>query len=72
MGDKTQLSALALSANHQGRLEVLFGILFGLVAAGVLAFFAGRVIADYVSPQWIRYIAGSLFIAVGLWVLLKP
>ncbi|TVQ78108.1 MAG: TMEM165/GDT1 family protein [Bradymonadales bacterium] len=71
MGDKTQLTALALSAEHRGKWEVLAGILIGLMLAGIFAFFMGRIVAHYLPESLIRYMAGSIFVLVGLWVLIR-
>ena len=40
----------------------------GTIAIGVLA---GSVVAEYVNPKLIRWIAGLGFIVVGAWVLLS-
>jgi putative Ca2+/H+ antiporter (TMEM165/GDT1 family) len=72
LGDKTQLSTL-LYASDAGRSRwvVFAGSASALVVSSALGVLAGSLVATYVDPQWLRWIAGAGFIAVGLWVLLS-
>ena len=72
LGDKTQLATLlyASDASHS-KLTVFAASALALVLASALGVMAGSILAQYVSPSVVRWIAGSGFIAVGFWVLLS-
>ncbi|MDH3687485.1 MAG: TMEM165/GDT1 family protein [Myxococcales bacterium] len=71
LGDKTQLATLlyASDASHP-KLTVFAASSAALVVASALGVLAGSFIAEHVSPTLVRWVAGSGFIAVGIWVLL--
>ncbi len=71
MGDKTQFAAMASSAESKGAWEVLFAVVTALALAGTLGFFAGKVLSEYLSPQILKLASGSIFVLMGLWILLK-
>jgi putative Ca2+/H+ antiporter (TMEM165/GDT1 family) len=72
LGDKTQLATLlyASDAPH-ARLTVFAAAGAALVLAAGLAVLGGSVLARFVSPEGMRWVAGLGFVAVGLWVLLR-
>lgn len=69
LGDKTQFAAMAASAQSKSTLTVLMAVILALSLAGLIGVLAGRFIGTYFDPQIARYVSGSLFILVGLWVL---
>jgi putative Ca2+/H+ antiporter (TMEM165/GDT1 family) len=71
LGDKTQLATLlyAADASH-ARSTVFAAAAAALVLSSALGVLAGSLVAHYVSPRTVRWVAGLGFIAVGLWVLL--
>jgi len=71
LGDKTQLATLlyASDAAHS-KLTVFLASAAALVLTSALGVLAGSIVAQYVSPRIVRWIAGCGFIAVGVWVLL--
>jgi putative Ca2+/H+ antiporter (TMEM165/GDT1 family) len=69
MGDKTQFAALAASSNTKSTWSVLVAVVMALALAGTLGVFFGKILGALVSPQFLKYCSGSLFIAVGLWVI---
>ena len=71
LGDKTQLATLlyASDASHP-KLTVFAASAGALVLTSALGVLAGSVLAEYVNPRVIRWVAGFGFIAVGVWVLL--
>jgi len=71
MGDKTQMTAFVMAADQKGKWEVLAGIVVGLVLGGLLAYFAGRYISAFIPEATLRYVAGSIFIVFGLWMLVR-
>ncbi|MBQ7666636.1 MAG: TMEM165/GDT1 family protein [Kiritimatiellae bacterium] len=71
MGDKTQLSTLALSSCPGGgashpRLAVFLGSASALCATSAIAALCGGWIAARVNPRWISAASGALFIAFGI------
>ena len=70
MGDKTQFAALAASASSRSTFSVLLAVILALSLAGVLGVVAGRFLGEVVDPALLKYIAGPLFILLGVWLLL--
>lgn len=71
LGDKTQLATLlyASDASHP-RWTVFAASAAALVLTSALGVLAGSVVAEYVRPGVVRWVAGLGFIAVGAWILL--
>jgi Ca2+/H+ antiporter, TMEM165/GDT1 family len=70
IGDKTQLATMSLAAGGKSRLAVFLGSALALCATSAIAVLAGGVVSRFVSPLWLRRIAGAVFIALGVWFLL--
>lgn len=70
LGDKTQLATLlyASDAAHP-KLTIFVASAAALVLTSALGVLAGGVVAEYVSPKVVRWVAGLGFMGVGLWVL---
>jgi len=73
LGDKTQLAPLlyAADASHP-RLTVFAAAASALVLAAGLGVLGGSLLSRFLSPELVRWVAGLGFVAVGLWVLLRP
>lgn len=70
LGDKTQLATLLYAADGRNpRLTVFIGSAAALVATSAVGVLAGSLLAAYISPQLLSWIAGTGFIAIGLWTL---
>lgn len=69
MGDKTQFAALTASSQTKSTLTVLIAVLLALGLAGTMGVLFGRYLSQLLSVQILRYISGSLFILLGVWVL---
>jgi len=70
LGDKTQLAVMALSAeNEKGLLSILLGSILALALTSLMGVLLGGVIARYVSASIIQYVAGGLFIVIGIIIL---
>lgn len=69
MGDKTQFAALAASAGSKSTISVLLAVVLALSTAGVLGVVAGKYLGEFLSPQMIKWVSGTLFIGVGVWIL---
>jgi putative Ca2+/H+ antiporter (TMEM165/GDT1 family) len=73
LGDKTQLATVLYAADAQHpRLTVFAAAAAALVLAAALGVLGGSVLARFVSPDVVRWVAGLGFIGVGAWVLLRP
>jgi putative Ca2+/H+ antiporter (TMEM165/GDT1 family) len=72
LGDKTQFAAIAASAQSKSTLEVLAAVVLALSLAGILGVLAGKVLAQFIDPNVMRWISGALFIGMGIWILLRP
>ena len=72
LGDKTQLATLlyASDASHP-KLTVFAASATALVMTSALGVLGGSLVAEYVSPKIIRWVAGFGYIVVGVWVLLS-
>lgn len=70
LGDKTQLATLlyASDASHP-KWTIFAASAAALVASSAVAVLAGSLVAEYVDPKLVRWLAGLGFVAVGLWIL---
>jgi putative Ca2+/H+ antiporter (TMEM165/GDT1 family) len=71
LGDKTQFAAVAASAKSSSTRVVFAAVVSALALAGGLGVFAGKALGEVFNPQWLKILSGSLFIFVGMWVLLS-
>jgi putative Ca2+/H+ antiporter (TMEM165/GDT1 family) len=68
VGDKTQLAAMTATV-RSGQVWTVF--LAALVCVTAIGVAVGGVLFKYIPEAAIRWVAGTAFIAVGLWVLVK-
>lgn len=71
MGDKTQMAAVAASAQSKGAWEVAAAVALALMCAGLLGVLAGRFLAEWINPVILKSLAGGLFILMGIFMLWK-
>ncbi|MCR4317152.1 MAG: TMEM165/GDT1 family protein [Planctomycetes bacterium] len=73
MGDKTQIASLTFGLQSGKPWSVFVGASLALVLSTLIAVIISAVLkkTDIVSPKTIRYLAGSLFIVIGLWTIFK-
>jgi putative Ca2+/H+ antiporter (TMEM165/GDT1 family) len=69
MGDKTQFAAMASGSQSDSTFSVWLAVVLALALAGTLGVFFGRILGQWLDPQILKWISGSLFILVGIWVL---
>lgn len=69
MGDKTQFAALAASSYSKSTLTILFAVVLAVALASALGVIFGKFLGTMLNPQFLRYVSGSLFVLIGLWVL---
>lgn len=72
IGDKTQLATLLFAADKQvSKITVFAGASLALIIAAGIGVLAGGLISNYVSGKFLNYLAGTGFIAIGIWTLIK-
>ena len=72
LGDKTQLATLLFASDKDtSKLTVFVGASLALVLTSAIGVIAGGFISQYVSEKALHYLAGSGFIAIGIWTLVK-
>ncbi len=72
LGDKTQLATMLFAADKQVSLWLVFvGSASALVLSSALGVLAGGLIGGWLGPRQLSILAGSGFIAIGVWTLLQ-
>lgn len=71
LGDKTQLAALAFSAQSQRPWSVFFGTSMALICSTALAVACGSLLTRVVPPKYLELGAGVMFVVVGLILLVN-
>lgn len=71
LGDKTQLAAMSLSSGSQKTWEILIGVVLALALAGTLGVIAGKLLSSFINPTVMKYLSGTLFLTMGIWILVK-
>jgi putative Ca2+/H+ antiporter (TMEM165/GDT1 family) len=70
LGDKTQLATLLFSAKSPESLFTVFlGASLALVLTSAIGVAAGGLVARYVSPELLSYVAGAGFVVIGVWTI---
>ena len=70
MGDKTQLAAMTIAADSKKPWAVFIGASLALVAVSALGVLVGSLIGDYVPIVWVKRVAATAFIVIGVLMLL--
>lgn len=71
IGDKTQLLAVMLASRFRRPWPVVAGILLATLLNHAVAALAGDWLRQVLPPQWLHWLVGLSFIAVGIWAI-KP
>ncbi|GMV41652.1 MAG: hypothetical protein AMXMBFR64_33680 [Myxococcales bacterium] len=66
LGDKTQLATLTLSAGATSKWAVFVGSALALIATSAIAVLVGGSLGKVVPEEWLRRIAGGVFIVLGV------
>ena len=69
MGDKTQLAAMTMAADSKKPWAVFIGASLALAAVSALGVLVGSVVGDYVSLVWVKRVAATAFIVIGVLML---
>lgn len=68
MGDKTQIATLLLSAQSGQTWLVFLGAALALIASSLVGVLVGRALANILPPDRLQKMAGTLMVALGLWL----
>jgi len=71
LGDKTQLAAMTATARSGALLTVFCAASAALVCATALGVLVGGALFKVIPEHAVKYAAGAVFIAVGIWVMAK-
>jgi putative Ca2+/H+ antiporter (TMEM165/GDT1 family) len=71
MGDKTQIATLLLSAQSGQTWLVFLGAALALIASSLVGVLVGRALANILPPDRLQKMAGTLMVALGLWLGLQ-
>jgi putative Ca2+/H+ antiporter (TMEM165/GDT1 family) len=72
LGDKTQLATLLFATDGDAsRMTVFVGASLALIASSAVAVLAGSMLSSYLDARLLSYGAGVLFIAIGVWTMLR-
>ena len=71
LGDKTQLAALSFSAGSSSKWTVFAASALALVCTSAMAVLAGDLVSRFVSPVWLRRVAGAIFVVLGVLFLVR-
>jgi len=70
LGDKTQLTVIALSARYD-RKKVFLGVVLAFVLVTGLGVLVGEGLLKIIPEDIIKIIAGIMFVVFGIWMLLS-
>lgn len=70
MGDKTQISTVALAASTGAPVLVIIGTTMGMLIADVPAVWIGDKLSEKIPVKTVRIISALLFIVIGIFVAL--
>jgi len=72
LGDKTQLATMLFAADGEVNKWVVFlGASLALVLSSAIGVAAGAALSHVISPKMLHIIAGTGFIAIGAWTLVR-
>lgn len=72
LGDKTQLATLLFAADKEVSKWLVFaGASLALVATSAIGVLGGSLVSQYVSERMLHTVAGTGFILIGIWTLLR-
>ncbi|MCS6837399.1 MAG: TMEM165/GDT1 family protein [Bdellovibrionaceae bacterium] len=69
LGDKTQFAAMALGAQGRSIWVTALAVVSALSVAGILGVLFGKFLAQWLDPLVMRWVSGTLFILMGVWIL---
>lgn len=70
IGDKTQLLSLMLASRYHRPIPIILAIFLATIANHSLAAWLGVEVADYLSPDILKWVVVVSFLAMAGWVLI--
>ena len=70
IGDKTQLLSFLLISKFRKPWPIIWGILVATLANHAVAAWLGAYASDWLTGDWLNWVVGGSFVAVGLWILI--
>jgi putative Ca2+/H+ antiporter (TMEM165/GDT1 family) len=70
LGDKTQLTTLAMAANSRARWAVFLGSALALATISLLTVLSCEILLKFVNIRYIKYATGLLFLIIGVIILI--
>lgn len=70
IGDKTQLLSLMLASRYRKPIPIIAAILLATLVNHALAAWLGVVVADFLSPEILKWVVVVSFLAMAGWVLI--
>ena len=72
LGDKTQLATMLFASNKDvSKLTVFIGASLALIVTSAIGVLVGSLLSNYINEKVLNYIAGGLFIAIGIFSIVK-
>jgi len=72
LGDKTQLATMLFAADREvSKFTVFLAASAALIIASGIGVIAGSVVSEYIDEKYLHYAAGTGFVAIGLFTLIK-
>lgn len=69
IGDKTQLLSLLLASRYRKPVPIILAIFLATIANHALAAWLGVVVADYLTPEVLKWVLVVSFILMAGWIL---
>jgi len=70
LGDKTQLAAIAMSAETKSPAAVFIGATVALALVTLIGVAVGGTVTRIIPARYVRMAAGALFVVMGIFMLL--
>ena len=72
LGDKTQLATMLFPADKEiSKWTVFLGASAALIVATAVGIIAGALLSQFINEKYLNYLAGSRFILIGAFTLLR-
>ncbi|MGF1759670.1 TMEM165/GDT1 family protein [Photobacterium sagamiensis] len=70
IGDKTQLLSLLLASRYRKPVPIILAIFLATIANHALAAWLGVVLADYLTPEALKWVLVISFVLMAGWILI--
>ncbi|WPC74144.1 TMEM165/GDT1 family protein [Vibrio porteresiae] len=70
IGDRTQLLSLLLVSRYRKPVPIILAILAATITNHALAAWLGVVVADYITPEILKWVIAASFLAMAGWILI--